>query len=313
LQGNAYAYIHRNSKGTILSLDILPSERIQVIRNEQGTVLYVYSGDKNDKKVFQSSEIFHLKGFGPNGLMGLSVLSYARSSMQLGLNAEEYGKDFFGKGAKPSGVLMVDRVLSPEQRLAIKNNFEDLANNPDAARLWVLEANMKYEQISINPDDAQFISSRAFQTSDIARFFRVPSFLINDSTQNTTWGSGLEQTNLSFLQYTLRPYLMRWEQVIRKCLLDNQPDTKGQNIICEVNVEGLLRADSAGRASFYSTMVQNGLFSRNEVRAKENLPPVEGGDLLTAQLNLAPISELANWHEKTDTKIQGDPNAAKVD
>ncbi|MBK6585393.1 MAG: phage portal protein [Gammaproteobacteria bacterium] len=113
------------------------------------------------------------------------------------------------------------------------------------------------------------LQSRQFQLGEIARIFRVPSHLINDTPKkSTSWGSGIEQLNLGFLQYTLRPYLTRWESVLRDSLLSS---TDREVVVIEHNVEGLLRADSAARANFYAQMAQNGLMSRNEIRRKENL------------------------------------------
>jgi HK97 family phage portal protein len=184
----------------------------------------------------------------------------------------------------------LSQFLNKEQRDQARKIYSDItAGAENATNSWVLEGGAKYEAIDIPPDDLQMLESRQFQLAEIARFFRVPSHLINDSEKSTTWGSGLEQLNLAFLQYTLNPYLRQWESVISDSLL-TAPDKR--RVIVEHNVEGLLRADSAGRAQFYSTMAQNGLMTRNEIRRKENLPPKTGGDELTVQVNLAPVGSL---------------------
>ena len=194
--------------------------------------------------------------------------------------------------------MTLDRFLEPKQRELVRDLYSNLsATAENAGQLWVLEGGMKYESISIPPDDMQMLQSRQFQLGEIARIFRVPSHLINDTEKSTSWGSGIEQLNLGFLQYTLRPYLTRWESVLRDSLLSS---TDREVVVIEHNVEGLLRADSAARANFYAQMAQNGLMSRNEIRRKENLPAVVGGDALTAQVNLAPLDKL------------GESNAAQI-
>ena len=133
------------------------------------------------------------------------------------------------------------------------------------------------------------LQSRQFQLGEIARFFRVPSHLINDSERATSWGSGLEQLDLGFLKYTLTPYLRRWERSLSDSLMT---PLEKRRLIVEHNVEGLLRADSKTRSEFYASAAQNGWMMRNEIRKKENLPPVPGGDELTVQVNLTPLDQL---------------------
>jgi HK97 family phage portal protein len=131
-----------------------------------------------------------------------------------------------------------------------------------------------------------------FSVQDICRIYRVPSYMVNDSEKATTWGTGLEQMNLGFLTYTLRPYLTRFEQSWNLNLLTE--DERKAGLYCEFNLDALLRADSAGRAAYYSTAVQNGLMTRNEVRRKENAPASTepNADALTVQVNLVPLGKL---------------------
>jgi phage portal protein BeeE len=222
--------------------------------------------------------------------IGLSPLAMARHALGLTIAAERYSAGAFRNGGRPVGTLNFSQFLNKEQRDQARKIYSDItAGAENSTNSWVLEGGAKYEAIDIPPDDLQMLQSRQFQLAEIARFFRVPSHLINDSEKSTTWGSGLEQLNLAFLQYTLNPYLRQWESVITDSLL-TAPDKR--KVIVEHNVEGLLRADSAGRAQFYAQMAQNGLMTRNEIRRKENLPPKKGGDELTVQVNLAPVGSL---------------------
>ena len=303
--GNAYALKHKNSLGKTIALDPMQSDCMDVLRAENGAITYQYTIGK-EKRLFKAEDIFHLKGFGSNGLTGLSVLAFARASIALGLAADDYGRSFFTNGGKPSGILMVDKVLTKEQRAAVRDNFEDLAKGDSSNRLWVLEAAMKYEPISIPPEDAQFLATKSFQIADIARFFNVPLFLLQSSEKSTSWGSGLEQQNQAFLTYCLRPYLTRWESVIKRSVI-SELGSKGKDQFAEHMVEGLLRADSQARANFYAVMTQNGIMTRNEARSLENMPPVDGGDVATAQAQNLPLMELS----KTNITTQGANNATQ--
>lgn len=288
LHGNAYAVIDRNSLGHVISLWPLPAEQIRIEIPEDGEPIYYYEHDKGIS-VYADESILHVKLFG-NGLIGLSPLAYARNTIGLAAAAEEYSHRFYINGGKPSGVLTMDQILSTDQRAKIRANFKDLfEGSENSHRMMLLEAGAKYQQIQMNPDDLQMLQTRRFQLEDIARFFGVPSFLINDTEKTTTWGSGIEQMMIGFYTLNLRPYLSRFEQSMTKKLLT--PEQKRRYTI-EFNFEGLLRGDSKGRAEYYSTMVNNGLMTRNEVRKRENLPLKDGADDLTAQMNLAPLDQL---------------------
>lgn len=289
LWGNAYARIDWIDDRPV-ALTPLKPEAVTPVRMN-GSITYHYATDKGVAVLAQKS-VMHLKGFGTDGIIGLSPLSYARNVLGLTVSADTYAAKNFANGGRPGGVLSLDRFLEPKQREMVRDLYSNMsATAENAGKLWVLEGGMKYESISIPPDDMQMLESRRFQLGEIARIFRVPSHLINDTEKSTSWGSGIEQLNLGFLQYTLRPYLSRWEAVIRDSLLS---PVDRETVVAEHNVEGLLRADSTARASFYAQMAQNGLMTRNEIRRKENLPWMEGGDDLTAQVNLAPLEKLGD-------------------
>lgn len=290
MHGNAYALIERNNLGQVTSLVPLAAQQTQPKLLADESLVYEYYSEKG-VAVYAENSILHVRLFG-NGMVGLSPLAYARNSIGLGLATEEFGTTYFTNGGKPSGILMLDKVLSDEQRDAVRKNFSTLVEgSSNANRLMVLEASMKYEQVQINPSDMQMIEARRFQVEDVARFFGVPSVLINDNSQSTTWGTGIEAIVLGFYKLNLRPYLTRFEQAYQNKLLS--PVDRAKYSIEHV-FEGLLRGDSKSRAEFYSKMVQNGLMTRNEVRSKENLPTREGADELTVQVNMTPVDELGS-------------------
>ena len=174
----------------------------------------------------------------------------------------------------------------------------------------LLEAGVTYKPIAINPNDAQLLETRAFSIEEICRWYRVPPFMVGHSEKSTSWGTGIEQQSLGFLTYALRPWLKRVEQAVSRKLLTAEERSQ---FYPEFNIEALLRADSAGRAAFYSTMVQNGIYTRNECREKENMPAHVGADQLTAQVNLAPLDMLGKSQPvkpaAPDTPPSGPPGA----
>ena len=139
------------------------------------------------------------------------------------------------------------------------------------------------------PEDLQLLQTRGFHVEEICRWFRVPPFMVGHTEKSTSWGTGLEQQMIGFLTFSLRPYLSRIEQAVKKQLV---PPAEQSTIYAEFNLEGLLRADSAGRAALYASAAQNGWMMRSEIRAKENLPHVDGSDVLTCQSNLVPLDKL---------------------
>src|SRR5690606_14325175 len=153
--------------------------------------------------------------------------------------------------------------------------------------VMVLEKGAGFQQLSMNPQDAELLSTRSFNVEEICRWFRVPPFMVGHSEKSTSWGTGIESQMIGFVTFVLRPWCVRIEQSVRKSLL-----TPAERIryTPEFALEGLLRGDSQARAAFYSTMTQNGVMTRNEVRRLENLEPVEGGDSLTVQSNMIPLN-----------------------
>jgi HK97 family phage portal protein len=287
LWGNGYAVIEWSNDRPVALIPLRP-ESVTPMR--LGSELTYHVVTDRGVAVYAKKSILHLKGFGASGTVGFSPISYARESLGLTVSADKYAAASFRNGGRPGGVLQVDKFLDDKQRELMRKLYSGLSATADnAGQLWVLEGGITYQPLDIPPDDMQMLQSRQFQLAEIARFFRVPSYLINDTEKATSWGSGIEQMNLGFLQYTLQPYLTRWESTLSDALLG--PVDRSE-VVIEHKVEGLLRADSKGRSEFYAAMVGNGLMTRNEVRRKENLPQMPSADQLTAQVNLAPLSML---------------------
>ncbi|WP_110951366.1 phage portal protein [Pseudomonas bohemica] len=286
--GNAYALIERNAAGDVISLIPLLSVNMDV-RLEGKRVVYRYKRD-TEYAEFRQSEIFHLKGFGFNGLVGLSPIAFGAKTAGVAVAMEDQQRDFYANGAKSPQILSTgDKTLSDKQRNQLDENFKEISGGPVKKRLWILEAGFTTQPIGVSPQDAETMAARKFQVSELARFFGVPPHLVGDVEKSTSWGSGIEQQNLGFLQYTLDAYLEIWETCIVRWLV--KPTDLGK-VHAEHNRDGLLSGDSTARANYMKTLVDTGLLTINEGRRVNNKPPLPGGDVATRQSQNVPLDQL---------------------
>lgn len=287
LRGNAYAKIDRNNKGEVLALWPLSADQIEVIVAEDGSLIYTYSHGQASIGYLEN-DILHIKGMG-NGSVGMSPLDYMRSSVGLAISAQNHTTKTFRKNARRPGILMSDSVLTQDQRKALKANFGDIVSG-DAKELYVLEAQFKFEALGMSPADIQLLESRQFAVQDIARWFGVPSVLINDTSETTSLGSSVQQIVDGFYKLKLRPQLKRIEQALQAKVFT--PQQRAQGYVAEFNLDALLRASLKDRMEIYSKAVQNGLKTRNECRILENDPVIDGAGKLTAQVNLTTLDKI---------------------
>ena len=282
LWGNCYAQIIRDGRNGIIGLYPLLPENMEVDRNDKGEIYYIYHaytdeapGETNKDIYFRSDEIFHVPGMGFNGLVGFSPIAMMKNSPGTTLAVEKYGSSFFKNGAQPSGVLEHPGVLKDPSK--IRENWSSVyggANN--AHKVAVLEEGMQYKPISLPPEDSQFLSTREFGVEEICRIFRVPPHMVQDLKRSTF--NNIEHQGISFVQHTLMPWIVRFEQAIIKDLLIEQEQDQ---YFPKFNVDGLLRGDYQSRMQGYATGISNGFLSPNDVRNLEQLDPIpaeKGGD-----------------------------------
>ena len=282
LWGNAYAQIIRDGRNNVLGLYPLQPDQMEVDRDKQGRIIYIYhaySDDvpklQNKDYIFRADEIFHVPGLGFNGLIGFSPIAMMKNALGTAIAVEKYGSAFFKNGAQPSGVLEHPGVLKNPEK--IRENWSDVYGGPNNAhKVAVLEEGMQYKAISLPPEDSQFLSTRQFGVNEICRIFRVPPHMVQDLSHATF--SNIEHQSIDYVVYTLTPWLSRFEQAITKdLLLPSEQDT----LFPRFNVDGLLRGDYASRSSGYASGISNGYLSPNDVRRLENMdliPPEKGGD-----------------------------------
>lgn len=298
LRGNAYARLERDqATGEVTSMWPMPADQVESHVLPDGSMVYAYRiGD--DVAVLAEENVLHLKNLG-NGTTGLAKLEFMRSTTDEMAKAQINASKVFGNSGKPTGVLMVDRVLKPDQRQSISQRFAEMAQG-STSRLYVLEAEMKYQQLSMSPEDQQLLESRLFGIEEICRWFDVPPVLVHHSN-TTQWGSGVEQIIDGFHKFSVRPMLVNIEQAVRKRVMT--PRQRARYSV-EFSLDALLRASLKDRAEIYAKQVQNGLKTRNECRQLENDPPISGGDELTAQTNLVPLRMLGQVKEASNADPQ---------
>lgn len=309
--GNAYAQIIRDGAGRVLGLYPLLPDKMEVQRDDKGNIYYVYSRNSDENPTFKeygniklkAEDVLHIPGLGFDGLIGYSPIAMAKNAVGMTLACEEYGASFFANGANPGGVLEHPGVLKDPSKVRESWNsvYRGVSN---AHKIAVLEEGMKYQQIGIPPEEAQFLETRKFQINEIARLYRIPPHMVGDLDKSSF--SNIEQQSLEFVKYTLDPWVIRWEQSLQRSLL--LPGEKGKYFI-KLNVDGLLRGDYQSRMNGYAVGRQNGWFSANDIREMENMNPIpdeEGGNLYLINGAMTKLAD-AGAFVKTDTSQQSAP------
>lgn len=280
LWGNSYARKLRNQLGQVAELWPVHPGRVKAGRDSTDATK-VYCIDGNTDEPLTDREILHIPGFGYDGVCGVSPIRMAREGIGLAMAAEQYGAKLFASGSLASGILQTEQRLTQPQADSLKAAWKAKVGGIEKAHeVAVLDSGVKFQQLSIHPEDAQFIESRRFQIQEIARMFGVPPHMLMDTTSTTSWGTGIEQQTIGFVTFSLRPnFLTRFEQRMSQVLRPGP-------VYAKYALEGLLRGDSTQRAAFYKQLWEIGVLSTNDIRALEDLPPVEGGNVRYRPLNM---------------------------
>ena len=287
LRGNAFVEKKMVGARVVALVPLLP-QCMRVKREDSGRLKYTYT-ENGVERVIPEKNLMHIRGFGLDGVCGMLPVTMGRDIFGSAMSAEEAAAKVFAQGMQASGILSGDTVLTPKQREDLRTSLAAFMGSQNAGKIMVAEAGLKYQGITMNPEAAQMLESRSFNVEEMCRWFRVPPFMVGHMDKQSSWASSVEAQNLHFLTNSLRPLLVNIEQEITRCLIG---EADAEEFFAEFAVEGLLRADSAGRAAWYNTALQNGWMSRNEVRRLENLPPIAGGDVFTVQSALVPLEQL---------------------
>jgi HK97 family phage portal protein len=283
--GNGYAEIEWSNAGVPLALWPLNPRRMTPER-VKGELRYLYQLPDGTTANLPSWRVHHIRGLSSNGVIGYSPVRLAMQAIGLGLATEEFGSRFFGNGARPGMIIRHPGELSDAAYDRLRSSWnaehEGLSNSH---RVKILEEGMEIETVGVPPEEAQFLETRKFQVTEIARWFNVPPHMIADMSGATF--SNIEEQGVGFVTYSLGPWLTNSEQALSRDLL--MPAEK-QTLLIEHLVDGLLRGRTSERYQAYQLGLQGGWMSPNEVRERENMNPYDGGDTYLLPMNMAPAS-----------------------
>lgn len=286
LRGNAYAEIVRDSGGRVIGLWPWHPDSVKV-KTDGWKVIYNFKTSDHREIEMRPEKVLHIKGLTDDGLKGLSPIRTVMDSIGLGLAADRYGSNFFKNDATPSILIKHPGNISPNAQKNLRDSWDSLHSGTDKmSRTAVLEEGMGIEKLGITPEEAQFLETRKFQVNEIARIFRIPPHMIGDLERSTF--SNVEQQAIDFTVHTIRPWLRRIESAIHRALLTEE---EREIYFAEFLMDELLRGDAKTRWETYNIALMNGIMSRNEIRDRENLNPLDDGDTFYVPANLIPVGQ----------------------
>jgi HK97 family phage portal protein len=312
--GNGYAEKVVNGYGELKALWPITPNRVRPEMREGGLVYRINMPASADI-ILPREKVLHVPGLGFDGFMGYSVAAMARKSIGLGMAMETFGSRFFGEGTHPGVIVEHPTKLSPEAHANLKASLAETHSGlGNSHRLMLLEEGMKFQKIVIDPKDSQFLESRQFNIPEIARWFNLPPHKLKDLTKSSF--SNIESEQISFVTDSILPWLVRLEQNFNMQLLsDSDREYSGRGrLYWKHIVEGLLRADAAARGTYYKEMFNIGAMSINEIREKEDMDPVKGGDVHLVPLNMTTLENAGKPPEPKEPKqgeLDLDPVPAK--
>ena len=304
--GNAYANIVTDGGGRVRQLWPIPPNRVTPKRTDAGTLYYEVRVPRSGQPVaVKAADMMHLRGLSPDGVTGYSPVALLREELGLAAATRDFGARFFSNGARPGGVLEHPGQLSGEAADRLRGSWERMHQGlNNAHRIAILEEGLTYKQIGIAPDDAQFLQTRKFSKAEIAAIYRVPPHMIGDLERATF--SNIEHQSIEFVMHSLRPWLVRWEQAIWLSLL---VPSERKSYYAEHVIDALLRGDTKSRYEAYAVARQNGWYSANNIREKENENPIPDGDIYLVPLNMIPAGMAAQANSSDAGTNVEDPDA----
>ena len=285
LWGNGYAEIVRDGYGNVVALWPITPNRVKIKWKDDSLVYEIQMG-KGEDLLLNRDKVLHIPGPGFDGIQGYSVISLARRGIGLTMALESFGSKYFGEGTHPGVVVEHPGKLSSEGHANLKSSLTEAHSGlGNAHRLMLLEEGMKLQNISIPPEDSQFLQSRQFQIPEIARWFNLPPHKLKDLSKSSF--NNIEAEQISFVTDSILPWLIRLESNYNIQLLNNNEQRR---LFYRHNVEGLLRGSAKDRGEFYKLLWNVGAISINEIRDKENMDPINGGDEYFVPMNMIPLS-----------------------
>ena len=299
LRGNAFFRLETSRADELIGIVPLHPDKMK-LKLVGGMVEYHYAQSSGTPMVFSSEEILHVKGLSSDGLIGYSPITVGAGAIALSQHAERYGSKFFSNSATPSGILSHPGKLKPEARSNIKKSWQSAHGSGKQHSVALLEEGLSWTAMSVSPEEAQFLQTRKYQAEEISRLFGVPPHKLQMLDRSTF--SNVVESNKSFAIDCIRPWAVRWEQAIRKSILERfYPD---QNLFTEFSMDALMRPDKMVRAQANQIALQNGALTINEWRASENMNPLgdRAGEVNWMPLNIAPVSVAESSTDEEDQR-----------
>lgn len=311
--GNAYCYKRRNGRGDVTRCTFIHPSRVAARVEGDSKVFDIVGGDG---RLYTATdyEVAHFPFLSPDGVSGLSPLQACRQALGGALAAEGAAAAFFGNGARLSGLVKTQAKLTASQAEDLASRWEAKFSGPsNAGRVAILDAGADFQSISLPPEDAQLLQTRAFSVSEIARMFGVPSHLLNDQEKATSWGSGIESMGIGYVVYTLGPRVKHLEERISRELLPGGWESGAWD--ARFDLKGLLRGDTAARAAMYGLLMDRMILTNRDVAELEDMDPPEREVYVTLANYSAvdPVSgEVTPLSGQVATAVQGGPAAEQV-
>ena len=285
LRGEAFAYIERDERLKVKALHYIDADNVTVVK-QKGELKYIISGQP---AAVDAVNMIHLyQHIDANTMRGISVIKYASLTLGNASDAEKHSSNFFKSGANLSGIIKASASLTNEQKKQIRESWSTAfsGNNNDVS-VAILPQGLEYQPISVSPEDAQLLDSRKYEVVEIARFFNISPVKLFDLT-NSSYNS-LEHTQLSYMQDTIYPYIQMMIDEFNTKLFTPSEQEKFE---IEFDFSALLETDKNTQASYYKTLLVNGIMSLNEVREHLDLPRVDNGDVHFIQLNMTSVQSV---------------------
>lgn len=299
LRGNAFCEIVDDGVGGIAALNPLHPDRVTIEMLSNGSYRYRYTDASGQLTIYRRDQIWHLRGLSGDGIVGMNPIQIQAEAMGSALAAQEYANRFFANDARPSGgwIEFAGKIADQDTRRAMSDAWQSRQSGANRHKTAILDMGMKYHEVAVNNKESQFLESRQFSVSDIARVFRVPPHLIGDLSKATF--SNIEQQSTEFVTYTMTPWAERWEASMEMFLLGVDNDLE-----IEFDFSVLLRGDANARSTYYHNGIQDGWLTRNEAREREGLDPLDGLDEPLVPLNMVEESSIGDTTKPVQTPAQ---------
>lgn len=311
--GNAYVVKVRDAMGRVSMLDLLMPNRVmprwtaRTAANPAGKEFWILGAD-GVISIATPKDVIHLRAMGSSLLQGISPIGAARQALGLAVAAEEYGARLFGSGNLMSGILTTDARLRQGDAEKLRDRWREKMNGlSNAYDVAVMDAGAKWQSIGIPPEDSQFIQTREFAVTEVARLYGIPPHMLGQINTSTSWGTGIEQQSIGFNVYTLRTWTTRGEQAFSNELLP-------AGVNARFNVSELLRGDMKAEVDAHQVAILSGQETLNEARAARGLEPMTDGNNLMFPINYGPLTAVvhppAPTAPATAPKPSNPPNGA---